>query len=183
MRYLPLVMALGLSQGIGDLWNKAAQADQVEGQDNFAHALLQRSPNYSPHEQDVFSFLAQNTGQATWEPIARIEEPQFPIKIELVNRSGLVLDYGFTNDPLAVPATLSPEGTAVLELINPETLLSVNPSQPDETQDTPLEFDVTVEANDAVRIEVYQARSYPDLDGDAIGLVIDIQKSGGIFIY
>jgi|GEM_PF-2375680 len=183
MRCLPLIILLGLSLGIGELWCKAAEADEADNQDNLTHSLIHRLPDYAPLEQDVFSFLAQSN-QSPWEPIARIEEPQFPVKIELVNRSGWSLDYGFTDDPLAVPATLEPNETVVLVLVNPDTLLSLNPSQVDATQDPPsLEFQIAVESSDGVKIEVYRALSNPNLDGDAIGLVINIQESGGIFVY
>jgi len=119
----------------------------------------------------------------TWEPIARIENPRFPIQIALVNQTGISLDYGFTDDPEAIPLTLSPDARSSVTLTDPSILLSVNPVSTSTDGDIPLLlFEVQVQSDNAIEV-IIKPGGGDDLTGDAIGQVLDVQESGGIFVY
>lgn len=127
---------------------------------------------------------AQTTSQRfVWEPVARIENPRFPMQISLLNQTGIDLDYGFTGDPNAIPATLAPNTRTTLTLNDPSVLLSINPIQTSNDGNIPLLlFDVRIQANNAIEV-VLKPGGGDDLTGDAIGQVLDVQESGGIFVY
>ncbi|MBD1913564.1 MULTISPECIES: hypothetical protein [unclassified Leptolyngbya] len=118
-----------------------------------------------------------------WEPVARIENPRFPVQISLLNQTGIDLDYGFTDTSNASPNTLAPNARATLTLTNPSVLLSINPIQTSTDSNIPLLlFDVRVQSNNAIEV-ILKPGSGNDLTGDAIGQVLDVQESGGIFVY
>lgn len=118
-----------------------------------------------------------------WEPVARIESPQFPVQISLVNQTGIDLDYGFTDNPQATPQTLQPNARTTVTLANPSALLSINPIQTDGEGNIPLlQFDVQVRSPNAIEVTLRPGGGN-DLTGDNIGQVLDVQESGGIFVY
>jgi hypothetical protein len=132
-------------------------------------------PNPSP--------VAQQTN--TWKPIARIEQPSFPITVELVNETGVELDYDFTdNSPDTVPQKLPVDGRVKLQWKDAEPNLSISQFAP-VTQAVVVpyfKFKLTPKSSNSITI-IITGTNEPNLLGDDIGQVIDIQTTGGIFIY
>jgi hypothetical protein len=119
-----------------------------------------------------------------WQPIARIEDPQFPITVKLVNKTGLTLDYGLTTDsPMEVPQRLEAGETEDLVLSNPEAHISIGyvPSD-DRNAEVNFEYNITINSSESVTFEMVRTDK-PDRVGDGIGTVINIQSTGAIYIY
>ncbi|MDB9518918.1 hypothetical protein PN466_18400 [Roseofilum reptotaenium CS-1145] len=119
-----------------------------------------------------------------WQPIARVDNPQFPMTVELVNQTGLNLDYGLTTDsPIQVPEYLRPGATTSIVLADPEANISIGyiPLDP-RNEEISFEYNITINSNSSIRFEILRTDK-PDRVGDGIGRVIDIQSTGGIFIY
>ena len=120
----------------------------------------------------------------SWQPVARLSQPKFPVRVEIVNQTDLVLDYGLTNaSPDQPPSTIAPKGKTVISLSDPEDLISINHNVVGQgDQVTYLAFKPTVLSNSSVRFVVTKAtkRNQP---GVFTGQVINIQRTGGIFIY
>lgn len=119
-----------------------------------------------------------------WQPIARVENPQFPIAVDLVNNTGLKLDYGLTSDsPMQVPQSLRPGETTSLVLGDPEANISIGYIPLDQRNDEiSFEYNIIINSSSSITFEILRTDK-PDRVGDGIGRVIDIQSTGGIFIY
>jgi len=119
-----------------------------------------------------------------WQPIARIENPQFPITVELVNRTGLDLDYNLTTDsPMQVPQSLDSGATMNVVMSNPEANISIGYIPLDQrNEEISFEYNVTVHSSSSITFEVLRTDK-PDRVGDGVGRVIDIQTTGAIYIY
>ncbi|MDJ1177941.1 hypothetical protein PJF56_03590 [Roseofilum sp. BLCC_M91] len=119
-----------------------------------------------------------------WQPIARVDNPQFPMTVELVNKTGLTLDYGLTTDsPMQAPESLDPGETERLVLSDPEPNISIGYFPLDERNaEISFEYNITIHSGSSITFEVLRTDK-PDRVGDGVGRVIDIQSTGGIFIY
>lgn len=53
-----------------------------------------------------------------WQPVARVN-PEKPISLNIINNTGIPLDYSFTNETLT-PTVLEANDTAVIKSLNPE---------------------------------------------------------------
>lgn len=119
-----------------------------------------------------------------WQPIARVENPQFPIAVELVNKTGLTLDYGLTTDsPMEAPNLLDPGETEGLVLQNPEAHISIGyVPLDDRNTEVNFEYNITINSSESVTFEIVRTDK-PDRVGDGIGTVLNIQSTGAIYIY
>ncbi|MDJ1173858.1 hypothetical protein [Roseofilum capinflatum] len=119
-----------------------------------------------------------------WQPIARVDNPQFPMTVELVNRTGLDLDYDLTVDsPMKVPDSLGRGETTSLTLADPEANIRIGYMPLDGgNEEINFEYNITINSSSSITFEILRTDK-PDRVGDGIGQAIDIQSTGAIFIY
>lgn len=106
-----------------------------------------------------------------WQPLNRVN-PQRPIRVRFVNRTGLNLEYALTTNE-APPRQLPPGEVAVLREIPVPAYFVINPDAPLRQ----LKYDVTV-ADNVVTVTMRQISD--DLPGDT---TFSISETGGIYIY
>jgi hypothetical protein len=105
-----------------------------------------------------------------WQPVARVASPKAPIEIQLINQTGLTLEYGLTD--LGFTGKLPPRSSTVRKgVILPDFLL-INAMEPL----VRLNYNVTVNGN-IVTVAIRQAGSGA---GDT---TINLQQTGGIYVY
>jgi hypothetical protein len=128
------------------------------------------------------SVLAQNPPATTyqpgfWQPAARVELNR-PITINLINKTGLAVNYAVTNiDPN--PVLMKAEETVTLENVEPDLYIVLYPdsSNPDSSTIS-LKYEVKVTADNVVNIMIKQAGE--GMVGDRS---INLQRTGAIYIY
>ncbi|NJP08365.1 MAG: hypothetical protein HC866_01915 [Leptolyngbyaceae cyanobacterium RU_5_1] len=143
------------------------------------------TPGISHASPPVVSLPLQGIAQEpAWLPIAIVKQATFPMTVELVNETGATLEYGFTDNPLStVPNTLPISGKATLVLTDPEINISISyKSTLPNSELGQFKFAATPLSKNSVQLIIRQTGE-PDRQGDAIGQVVNIQKTGGIFIY
>jgi hypothetical protein len=105
-----------------------------------------------------------------WQPVGRVASPKAPIELQLVNKTGLMLEYGLTD--LGFTGKLPPRSSTIRKgVILPDFLL-INALEPL----VRLNYDVTVNGN-VVTVTIRQAGSGA---GDT---TINLQQTGGIYVY
>lgn len=104
-----------------------------------------------------------------WQPVAQIN-PNLPTQVEIINQTGLPLEYGLTTDTVH---PLSPGSSTTLSEVPLPTNLLINPS----VSNRSLKYDIAV-ADNVVTVKVRQVMS--DSPGDG---AINIKPDGGIYIY
>ncbi|GAA6617077.1 hypothetical protein [Scytonema sp. NUACC26] len=113
---------------------------------------------------------ASTYNPGNWQPVARVASPKAPIELQLVNKTGLTLEYGLTD--LGFTGKLPPGSSTVRKgVILPDFLL-INAMEPL----VRLNYDVTVNGN-IVTVAIRQAGSGA---GDT---TINLQQTGGIYVY
>ncbi|MGY6530998.1 MAG: hypothetical protein ACXITR_13825 [Cyanobacterium sp.] len=60
---------------------------------------------------------AQTYQPGFWQPVARVDTEK-PISLNIINQTGIFLDYSFTNENLT-PTVLRPDDTATIRSLNP----------------------------------------------------------------
>lgn len=126
-----------------------------------------------------------------WQPSGRFN-PKQPVKINLVNKTGLVLDYDITNLDSFSPDMIPSGDTRRLENFGEDAYIMVYPSaanSPDPDQPYLLKFSVEVDAktqmipaDNIATITITKATS--NIDERFYGhRAINLQKNGGIYFY
>ncbi|MGF1495432.1 MAG: hypothetical protein ACFB8W_01225 [Elainellaceae cyanobacterium] len=106
-----------------------------------------------------------------WEPVARID-PDRPVQIRLVNRAGVPVEYGLT-DNNAAPRQLASGATTSISQVSAPAYMLINPM----TTRVNLSYDITA-ANNVVNVEILQ------IDNDLPGYsTFNIDWGGGIYVY
>ncbi len=106
-----------------------------------------------------------------WEPVARIS-PQKPFRVEIINQTGINLDYSSTTNEFPPRTVASGAKTSVQQLPLPVYLL-ISPANPRFN----LKYFVTTKDN-VVTIKVLQGP-----DPTPGNTTVNIQETGGIFVY
>jgi hypothetical protein len=104
-----------------------------------------------------------------WQPKAQIN-PNLPTQVEVINQTGLPLQYGLTTD---TSHPLSPGSSATLRDVPLPANLLINPT----VSNRSLKYDIAV-ANNVVTVKIRQVMI--DTPGDG---AINIKPDGGIYIY
>lgn len=124
-------------------------------------------------------------GNAWQKPVARMQNPKFPMQVQVVNQTEYQLDCDLTDiSPDTVPQTLPANEKLNLSLEDVEVNISVSHTDQNLPDTSPhyFQFEFVPNSEDSLTVIVNQAAG-PDLLGDDMGQVIDIQQSGAIFVY
>ena len=126
-------------------------------------------PLFSPSLVNASSM--QRVVAATWQPVARID-PQKNYRVQLTNQAGIVVEYASTSNEFP-PRKLQPnQSTTITQLPLPIYLL-ISPVSPRFN----LKYSVSA-ANNIVQVKIQ--RLPEKVPGNT---TINIQESGGIFVY
>jgi hypothetical protein len=109
-----------------------------------------------------------------WQPVARYN-PNSPVQVRLVNRTGYALLYDLTSDE-AEPRRLPPGTTVVMTHIRPDSYVVMYSENTNEQGSYPLEYNVTASENSITTTLVRGAT----LPGDQ---TLHLHGNGGIFVY
>ena len=126
--------------------------------------------------------LAQNPPAETyqpgfWQPVGRVNL-QRPITVKLVNKTGLNIDYSITENRME-PSVIQPRDTATLTNMEIPLYIVIYPdSSNPNTSRISLKYDVTVDENNVVTVEVKNIGR--DTSGNR---TFNIQKTGAIYVY
>jgi hypothetical protein len=126
--------------------------------------------------------MAQNPPAETyqpgfWQPVARVN-PQLPIKIELINQSGITLDYAITESQMK-PVQIAPSATATLNNVEIPLYIVIYPdSSVPNSSKINLKYFVTVTEENVVKVEVRQTE-----DVSTGNRTFNLQETGAIFLY
>ncbi len=126
--------------------------------------------------------MAQNPPAETyqpgfWQPVARVN-PQLPIKIELINQSGIILDYAITEGEMR-PSQIAVDSTVTLDQVNIPLYIVIYPnsSAPNSSRIN-LKYFVSVTEENVVKVEVRQTE-----DVSTGNRTFNLQETGAIFVY
>ncbi|MBF2025838.1 MAG: hypothetical protein IGS48_03605 [Oscillatoriales cyanobacterium C42_A2020_001] len=108
---------------------------------------------------------------AAWQPVARIN-PQKAYKVQIVNQAGIPVEYASTSNEFA-PRQLQPGATGLLTQLPLPIYLLIN------SVDARFNLKCSVSANQNV-VTVTVRQLPDDQPGNS---TVDIQKTGGIFVY
>ncbi len=121
---------------------------------------------------------AQTYQPGFWQPVARVELNR-PITLNLINETGLEIDYAITNiDPDPIPVAANT--TETLKNVNPELYIVVYPtSNNPNSSRISLNFKVEVTEDNVINIRILKLEE-EEREGDRS---INLQKTGAIYIY
>lgn len=105
-----------------------------------------------------------------WQPAARVN-PDNPVTVNIINRSGVPIEYSLTTSPLGVQ-TLANDGNTQLADLPKDSYVIVNP----QSTSSPLRFEITAE-NNLIKITVQPSS---DFSGES---TIHLHPTGAIYIY
>lgn len=109
-----------------------------------------------------------------WQPVARVDPAQ-AVQLRLVNNSGASLEYGLTSDEYII-AEMEPGDVANLSVGSLPASLNISTVSRPPFDVLSLLYDVEASGNQVtVTVGIKD-----DVEGDR---VVDIQESGGIYIY
>lgn len=115
--------------------------------------------------------VAQPLAASPWQPIARIA-PGKPYTVKINNQTGIVLEYASTTNEFP-PRQLQPGASSTLTNLPPSVYLLISPVNPRFN----LKYQVSANQN-IVNVNVQQL---PDTSPG--NTTVNIQKTGGIFVY
>ncbi|MEB3279693.1 MAG: hypothetical protein VKK42_12340 [Lyngbya sp.] len=119
-----------------------------------------------------------------WQkPVARINNPKFPMTVQVVNQTEFKLDCDLTDlSPDTMPRQLPANEKLSLVLENSEVNISVSYTQQNLQTPPHFKFEFTPNSSNSLTVFVKTTQE-PDKLGDDIGEVFDIQNTGAIFVY
>ncbi|MEI2581543.1 hypothetical protein [Scytonema sp. PRP1] len=106
-----------------------------------------------------------------WQPVARVQNPNQPVQIKVVNQTGLPLQYGLTSGKGGI-RELPVGASGVLSNTSLPDYLLVNALQPR----VKLRYDIAVNGNVAT-VQVYQ------VEAGASDITLNFDQSGAIYVY
>lgn len=106
-----------------------------------------------------------------WQPIARID-PQKPYKIQLVNQTGLEVEYASTTNEFS-PRKLAPRQSTVLTRLPLPLYLLISPVNPQ----------YNVKNTVAAKQNLVTITIQPIPEGQPGNNTINLQTTGGIYVY
>ncbi|MGK7929959.1 MAG: hypothetical protein AB4041_00805 [Microcystaceae cyanobacterium] len=121
---------------------------------------------------------AQTYQPGFWQPVARVNL-NFPITLNLINKTGLEIDYAITNiDPDPIPIAINE--TETLQQVKPELYIVVYPTSnnPNSSQ-IALNYTVEVTEENVINVQIMKL----DDEEGAGDRSINLQKTGAIYIY
>lgn len=112
-----------------------------------------------------------------WQPAARVELNR-PITIQLINETGLAINYAVTNiDP--TPVLIKAEETVTLDNVDPDLYIVLYPDSSNPNSSIiSLNYKIEVTAENVVKVMIKQAA-----EGEVGDRSINLQKTGAIYIY
>lgn len=112
-----------------------------------------------------------NMVTAAWQPVARIN-PQKSYKVQIVNQSGVPLEYASTTNEFA-PRSLKPGAMGTLTQLPLPVYLLISPVDPS--------FVVKCQVSASQNVVTVTVRQLSQ--GQAGNSTVNIQETGGIFVY
>jgi hypothetical protein len=112
-----------------------------------------------------------------WQPVARVETDK-PITLKIINDSGILLDYAFT-DANIEPLRLEENATRTIENVETPVFLVVYPDiQNENSSRISLKYFVEVTEDNTIELTIRQIESISQ--GNR---TFNLQSSGAIFLY
>ncbi len=114
-----------------------------------------------------------------WQPVARVNTQQ-PISLNIINQTGIFLDYSFTNETLT-PTVLKPNETTTIRSLNPENSIylviypDLNTSNASRIS---LKYSVEVAEDNMINLTVSMMDEISE--GNR---TFNLQPTGAIFVY
>lgn len=156
-----------------------------------AIALLGLVPTlFTPTLSQAQTPPAETYQPGFWQPVGRFD-PKQPVKINLVNETGLTLDYDITNIESFTPAVIPSNESRLIENFSNDAYIMIYPDHTSsmDTLSQVLKFSVAVDsktqeipADNIATITVTKTAAEPDsrFYGHR---TINFQKSGAIYFY
>lgn len=147
-----MLKGLGLAVVV---WGSLAQGSFLDVEPVAAQAMVAQAPSFQP---------------GFWQPVARVD-PHRPITVELLNRSGDVLEYGLT-DPTYVVAELPVDVGVRFALTEIPTFVTMN-----HLFRSALRYTVATTEDNVIQVLVERV---DDVAGDR---TLNIDEFGAIYVY
>lgn len=157
-----------------------------------AIALLGLTPTlFTPTLSQAQTPPAETYQPGFWQPVGRFN-PKEPVKVKLVNQTGVALDYDITTLESFNPDMIPSDGTQLLENFGDDAYIMVYPDDPESgsaDQSYVLRFAVAVDprtqsipADNIATITITKAA--PNIEQRFYGhRTINLQKTGAIYFY
>jgi hypothetical protein len=126
--------------------------------------------------------IAQNPPAETyqpgfWQPVARVDL-QRPVKIDLINQTGLILDYAITETKME-PIQIAPEANVTLNKVDTPIYIVIYPNSSNPNSSTiSLKYHVTVNDDNVVKVKI---RQISNISGG--NRTLNLQETGAIYVY
>lgn len=156
-----------------------------------AIALLIAAPmGLGPSISQAETPPAQTYQPGFWQPVGRFN-PKQAVKVNLVNETGLDLDYDITNLEAFNPDVIPSGSTRLLENIGDNAYIMVYPVDNSSNPDPGYVLRFTVETNPRTRMvpadnvaTITITKAQPDVEQRFYGhRTINFQKTGAIYFY
>ncbi len=120
---------------------------------------------------------AQTYQPGFWQPVARVDLDR-PITINLINETGIMIDYAMTNIENE-PVRIEPEQTTVLDNVQPSLYMVVYPDSTDpDSSRIYLKYEVEVTEENIVEVRIKTTE-----DGIQSNRTFNLQDTGAIYLY
>ena len=146
---------------------------------------------FSPTPSQAQTPPAETYQPGFWQPVGRFN-PKEPVKVKLINKTGVALDYDITTLESFNPDVIPSGDTRLLENFGDDAYIMVYPDDPQNNSPDPsyvLQFSVEVDAKTQMIpadniATITITKSEPDIKQRFYGhRTINLQKTGAIYFY